>query len=254
MKKRKIVIGNWKMNPESLRDAKALHDGIRRKLVSVKKTTAVICPPAIYISLLKGKSASKKLFYGIQNVAKEKSGAHTGEISALMAKGVGATYAIVGHSERRMMGETNEDVAKKVALLLEQKIRPVVCVGEQAVDEHAGHLAYIKEQLVKGLAGVSAADIMQIVIAYEPVYAIGAKNPVTSHEIHQRNVFIKKILADMYDKTKAFEIPILYGGSVNYENAKELVRGGHVDGLLVGRDSLNADNFAVILKEIDSLA
>ncbi len=194
------------------------------------------------------------LFYGIQNIAKEKAGAYTGEISAVMAKGIGASYALVGHSERRMMGETNEDVAKKVALLLERNIRPVVCVGEKAVDEHAGHLAFIKEQLVKGLAGVSSSDITDIIIAYEPVYAIGAKNPVTSHEIHQRNVFIKKVLADIYDKTKAFEIPILYGGSVNFENAKELVKGGHVDGLLVGRDSLNADNFIQILKEIDSLS
>lgn len=254
MKKRKIVIGNWKMNPESLKEAKNLHDGIKRKLLKVKKTTAVICPPVIFLSLLNAKTASKKLLYGIQNVGKEKSGAHTGEISVSMAKGAGATYALVGHSERRAAGETDEDVNKKVLLLLSQKIHPVLCVGEQAVDEHAEHLTFIKNQLVKGLSGVSSSDIGQVLIAYEPVYAIGAKNPVTSHEIHQRNIFIKKVLSDLYDKNKAFDIPVLYGGSVNFENAKELVKGGHVDGLLVGRDSLNADNFTQILKEIDTLA
>jgi triosephosphate isomerase len=254
MKKKKIVIGNWKMNPDTLKEAKILNEGIRRKLASVKKTVAVVCPPAIFLQGVMSKTSSKKFFYGLQNVSKEKSGSLTGEISVGMAKDMGAAYAIVGHSERRAMGETDEDTCKKVELLLKEKIKPILCVGEPKIDEHAGHLVFIKNQLVKGLNGVSQADIGQVLIAYEPISAIGAKQPITSHEIHQRNIFIKKVLADLYGKAKAFEIPILYGGSVNAENARELVEGGDVDGLLVGRDSLKAENFIKILKEMDALS
>lgn len=254
MKKRKLVVGNWKMNPESLKVAKELNDNIRRKASSVKKAIAVICPPSIFFGGLNVKTSSKKFFYGAQDVSKERSGAFTGETSALMAKNMGASYAIVGHSERRAMGESDDDTNKKVRLLLQEKMRPVLCVGEQKTDEHAGHLSFIKTQLIKGLANVSAGDINQVIIAYEPLSAIGAKYPITSHEIHQRNIFIKKVLADMYGKNKAFEVTILYGGSVNADNAGELVEGGEVDGLLVGRDSLNAENFLRILKEMDTLS
>lgn len=254
MKKRKIVIGNWKMNPNTLKDAEALNDGIRKRLGSIKKAVAVICPPTIFFAKLKSKTSSKKFFYGLQNVGKDTSGAYTGETSVLMAKNIGAAYCIVGHSERRAMGETDEEVSKKIGLLLKEKIRPVLCVGEPKVDEQAGHLSFVKAQLVKGLAGVSPADITQVIIAYEPLAAIGAKHPVTSYEIHQRNIFIKKVLADLYGKAKAFDVTILYGGSVNAENAKELVSGGEVDGLLVGRSSLDAAEFIGILKAMDSLS
>lgn len=254
MKKRKIVIGNWKMNPETLKEAKELNEGIRRKIASIKKAVVVLCPPAIFFGGLNMKTSSKKFFYGVQNVGKEQNGAYTGEASVSMAKSFGTTYSIVGHSERRAMGETDEDTNKKVLLLLKEKMHPVLCVGEQKTDEHAGHLSFIKTQLNKGLMNVPAAEIGQVLIAYEPLSAIGAKYPITSHEIHQRNIFIKKVLADMYGKNKAFEIPILYGGSVNADNAKELVEGGEVDGVLVGRDSLKAESFLRILKEMDSLS
>jgi triosephosphate isomerase len=254
MKKKKIVIGNWKMNPETLKEAKTLVEGIRRKLPSIKKAVAVVCPPSIYFSEVKGKSSSKKLGYGVQKVGKEGSGAFTGDISAVMAKQMGATYSLVGHSECRAAGETDEDVNKKVLLLLKEKMHPVMCVGEPTVDEHAGHLAFIKNQLVKGLNGVVANDISNVIIAYEPLSAIGAKQPFSSYEIHQRNIFIKKVLTDLYGKAKAFDVSILYGGSANAENARELVQGGDVDGLLVGRDSLKAENFIQILKEMDALS
>jgi len=254
MKKKKIVIGNWKMNPGTLKEAKTLNDGIRKKIVSIKKTTIVLCPPSIFFSTLKGKSSSKKLFYGAQNVGKEKEGAHTGEISVSMLKDAGGTYALVGHSERRASGETDEDISKKVALLVTEKMKPVLCVGEKEVDDHAGHLSFIKNQLVKGLSLVSPAQITEVIIAYEPVFAIGAKDPITPHVIHQRNIFIKKVLAELYGKNKAFEVPVLYGGSVTFENAKSLVEGGEVDGLLVGRDSLKTNNFIELVKQIDTLS
>ena len=249
-----MVIGNWKMNPETLKEALVITEGIKRKIASVKRTIAVICPPTIFFVATKGKTSSRKLLYGLQDISQEEGGAHTGETSVLMAKSVGATFAIVGHSECRARGETDGDVCRKIELLLKHKIRPVLCVGEPRVDEHAGHLSFVKEQLVKGLGGVSASNITQVIIAYEPLSAIGAKHPVTSHEIHQRNIFIKKVLADLYGKSKAFEVTILYGGAANAENARELVEGGEVDGLLIGRDSLKPDNFIKTLKAMDSLS
>jgi len=254
MKKKKIVIGNWKMNPDTLKEAIAINDGIKRKIGGIKKAVAVICPPTLFFSNLKTKTSSKKFFYGLQNVAKDASGSYTGEISAAMARNVGASYSIVGHSERRALGETDEEINKKIHVLLKEKICPVLCVGESKVDENGGHLVFIKSQLVKCLAGVSATDITQVIIAYEPLSAIGAKYPVTSHEIHQRNIFIKKVLADTYGKNKAFDVTILYGGAVNAENARELVDGGEVDGLLVGRASLNPEDFMRILKAMDTLS
>jgi len=254
MKKKKIVIGNWKMNPSTLKEAKALNDGIKKKMVAIKKTTVVLCPPSIFLTTLKGKSSSKKLFYGAQSVGKEKSGAFTGEIAVSMLKNAGGTYSLVGHSERRAMGETDDDVSKKVGLLVAENVHPVLCVGEKEVDDHAGHLSFIKNQLVRGLSLISPSQITQVIIAYEPVFAIGAKEPITPHTIYQRNIFIKKVLAEIYGKNKAFDVPILYGGSVTFENAKTLVEGGEVDGLLVGRDSLKANNFIELVKQIDSLS
>jgi triosephosphate isomerase len=254
MKKRKMVIGNWKMNPETLKEASALNDGIKKKLGSIKKAVAVMCPPALYFSQLKTKTASKKFFYGLQNIAKDRSGAFTGEISASMARNAGVSYVIVGHSERRALGETDDEISKKIEAALAEGIHPILCVGEPKMEDSAGYVSFIKNQLVKCLAGVPASSITDVIIAYEPLSAIGAKHPVTSYEIHQRNIFIKKVLADMYGKTKAFDVTILYGGSANAENAKELVDGGEVDGLLVGRASLDPDEFVGILRAMDSIS
>lgn len=253
MKKRKIVIGNWKMNPETLKAAKILHDNIKKRLVKVKKTVPVVCPPSLFVSALRGKTPSRKMAYGVQDVSSEKSGAHTGELSAAMLKSVGVSYCIVGHSERRAMGETDALVSKKAALLLEEGVIPVICIGELSVDVRGDYLIYIKNQLTKSLAGVSAANIGKVIIAYEPVFAVGGSEPVTSHTIHQRNIFIRKVLADLYGKNKAFEVSILYGGSANALNAEELVRGGDVDGLLVGRASLASEDFVGILRALDNI-
>jgi len=250
---KKIIMGNWKMNPESLEEAKKLGDEIRKKIVKTKRTTVVLCPPAVFFNSLKPKIATKNIKYGFQNVHPESSGSFTGEVSARMAKNMKAEYVIVGHSERRLMGETNEIVGKKVSSVIKNGMTAVLCVGEKEIDENAHHLIFVRDQIVKGLSGLKNEDLTKLVIAYEPVFAIGASKPISGHEIHQRNIFIKKILTGLYGKEKAFSVPILYGGSVNSENAKKIVVEGSVDGLLVGRDSLKALNFAEIVKSIDSL-
>jgi triosephosphate isomerase len=251
--RRKILIGNWKMNPQALRDARKIIEDVRKRVALVKSTKIIVCPPSIFLCDIKGTTTSKKIEYGVQNIYQDRSGAFTGEISASMSKSMGAEYAIVGHSERRARGETNDDVAKKVQEILREGMTAVVCVGEKEKDEHANHLEFVRDQVVSALRQVPKEKLWQIIIAYEPVYAIGASQPVSSHEVYERNIFIKKVLCEMYGKDKAFEVPVLYGGSVNDQNAAELVSGGGVDGLLVGRQSIAPESFAAIAKLLDKM-
>lgn len=241
------------MNPESLENAKRIASEIKRKMSSSKKTLVVLCPPAIFFDGVRGKTKSQKIKFGLQNVFYEKNGSYTGEISTFMAKDMRAEYVILGHSERREMGETDEEISKKISATLRNNMTPIFCIGEKEVDEVADHLVFIKEQLLKGLSGVGQQEIEKIIIAYEPVYAIGATNPVSTHLIHQRNVFIKKILTEKYGKQKAFNVPILYGGAVSDDNSKEIIRDGSVDGLLVGRESLKPENFVEMIKRVESI-
>jgi triosephosphate isomerase (TIM) len=250
---KKLIIGNWKMNPETASEAKKLATEIKRKLQNVKKNIAVFCPPAIFLSDVIGTGATSKIKFGIQNVHYEKSGAYTGELSPSMAKSLKVEYAIVGHSERRACGETNEIICRKMSALVRVGIIPILCVGELEIDEHANHLNFIRDQLLRNLGNISMQEIEKIVIAYEPVFAVGGAKPISSHEIHQRNIFIKKVLTEKYGKQKAFEVPILYGGAVNVDNAKEIVRDGAVDGLLIGRQSLNANDFSEIIKRVEAI-
>jgi triosephosphate isomerase len=255
MKKKKLVIGNWKMNVMIVPEAKKLASGVKKKTAKVKKTEVVFCPPSIYLQtvagITKGKKSGKwKL--GVQNVSSEDMGAHTGEISAMQLKQFDVSYCIVGHSERRKMGETDEMVAKKIQAVLRADIVPVLCIGESARDEEGAYLQFIKNQIVKALSGVQKGAISSIVIAYEPVWAIGAKSAMSPRDLHEMTLYIKKCLRELF-ATYAEGVMILYGGSVTAQNAGEIVREGFVDGLLVGRDSLDAQNFSDIVKAVDAV-
>lgn len=252
-KNKKIVIGNWKMNPENITAAKKLIGDIKKKSLAIKKSTVVIVPPSAFFAAVKGTSSSKKILFGFQNVQAEKTGSLTGEVSAAMAESLGAKYVIIGHSERRGLGETDLEISKKVQAVMKLGMVPVLCIGEKEVDEHGGHLVFLKEQLKKDLVYVDMNEIEKVIIAYEPIYAVGATHAITSHQVHERNILIKKILSEMYNKEKAFKVKVLYGGSVNIENARDIIRGGEVDGLLVGRDSLRPENFIEIIKRIETL-
>jgi triosephosphate isomerase (TIM) len=249
---KKIIIGNWKMNPESGEMAKKLFQEIKRRSINIKRSNIVICPPSIFFNELKS-GTTNKIQLGLQNVHFEKSGSFTGEISAAMAKKAKAKYVIIGHSERRNMGESDEIICKKIGSVLRSDLVPILCIGEKEVDGEANHLGFIKNQLIKALGAVSVDELNKIIIAYEPVYAIGASQAIGAHDIYQRNIFIKKVLTEKYGKEKAFKVPILYGGAVNIDNAKEIVRDGAVDGLLIGRESLNAEHFVEIIKRVESL-
>ena len=249
--RKKLVVGNWKMNVMSVAEAKKLVSGVKRKTAKIKKTEVVFCPPLVYVSDLKNLSG-KNHKLGVQNISSEEKGAFTGEVSAAQVRQYGVTHSIIGHSERRKMGETDEMVNKKVHLAFNAKMTPILCIGESMRDENGDYLNFIKMQLKTGLKGVTNAQISDVVIAYEPIWAIGAKDAMQSRDIHAMTIYIKKCLQGMFE-SYASSVKILYGGAVNTANTSEIITDGFVDGLLVGRDSLDVESFSQIIKSVDAV-
>ena len=248
-KTKKLIVANWKMNPESLKEAKKLFDAIKKKNFNTKKLISVICPPYLFESDLALNYRGDKYKFGLQDIHFMSDDNSTGEISTEMAKNSKVEYVIIGHSERRENGETNEIVSSKIKKVIEAGLIPIVCIGEVERDEHGSYLRFIEKQIFESLYGISKIKLAKIVIVYEPVWTIGkGKKSMDSHEIHQMTIFIKKILINLVGKKMAMEIPILYGGSVDSDNCSEIVEMGEVDGLLVGRSSLNPHIFGDILK------
>lgn len=246
----KIVVGNWKMNPPSKKEAEFLLSKISQSLKNTKGSNVVICPPFSYLNL---KNKSKKITFGAQNVSSKTEGSWTGEVSVSMLKSIGITHVILGHSERRSLGEKDEEINEKLINVLKAKLTPILCVGERERDRDANYLSFVEDQIKKCFLNVSKSDVKKIIIAYEPVWAIGkdSKREATKEEFIEMKIFIKKIISDLYDLKTAHDIKIIYGGSVNKDNAKLFVKEGQADGLLVGRDSLNYKNFEQIIKSIN---
>ena len=244
---KKIVIANWKMNPLSEKEAEKLFINTSKYILGIKKTEIVACVPFLYLGKLK--KFARKIKLGAQNSFHEGSGAFTGEISAEMLYGIGARYVILGHSERRAMGETNEDINKKIKSALSVGLVPILCVGEKTRDENHEYLNLIKTQVEECLKGVSKISISKVIIAYEPVWAIGkdAVREATPAEFLEMKIFIKKIFSGIFGLK--VEIPsIIYGGSVDEKNTEDFIKAGEADGFLVGRASLNPEKFSKIVK------
>ena len=253
---KKIVVANWKMNPATLEEAKVIFTRTKRAAGMLARVKVVVCPPAPLISFFVKSAKSEKgggLLMGAQNCAAQDSGSFTGETSSLLLKNIGAQYVIIGHSERRAMGETDTMIAEKVAAALRNGLIPILCIGEQSHDDEGKYLSFLKAQLFASLQGVSKADLEKVIIAYEPIWAIGAKEPMKAHDIHGMTIFIKKTLAELLGRREPPMIPILYGGSVTFENAGEIVKEGMVDGLLVGRDGLK-NEFPRLLQSVNDIA
>lgn len=251
LKKKKLVIGNWKMNIFTTKEAQKLVEGVKKGSMKTKNTDVVVAPPFVYVSELKS-LVSKKVALGVQNIYEEVAGSYTGEVSAQHLPQFKVSYAIIGHSERRVRGESDTSVSKKITRALENKLTPVFCIGESARDDHGEYLTFIKNQLTLGFAGVSKMQVADVVIAYEPVWAIGAKEAMNSTEVHEMTLYIQKCIKEMYGAM--IPIPrILYGGAVTGDNAREIVERGFVDGLLVGRESLKVENFLAIINAVDAI-
>ena len=248
----KIVVANWKMNPQSQKEVEFLLSKMQTEAKNVKNTQIVICPPFPFLYLFK-KLKSKKIFLGSQNISSGIEGPYTGEVSPKMLKNLGVQYFIVGHSERRALGESDKIINEKVLNLLKFKFTPIICIGEATRDKDGFYLSYIGEQIKDCLSGVSKSQIKNVIIAYEPIWAIGANatREATKEEFIEIKIFIKKIISDIYHAKVAHNIPIIYGGSVNPQNAQPFIKEGEADGLLIGRDSLNPKKFGAILSAIN---
>lgn len=252
MKRTTLIIGNWKLNPGTLADAQKLIDGISKKYKQREGQTVVVAPSFLHLSEIGKKIVKKPILLGAQDVASEVMGPFTGEVSAQQLRDAKVEYVIVGHSERRAMGETDELVQKKVALALKNKLTPVVCIGERERDTHGNFFGFVENQ-VKALSQVlNASDIKKVVIAYEPIWAIGTGKTATASDVKEMQLFLFATLTKLYDKPTAQKVTLLYGGSVKPDNAKELHKEGGMSGFLVGGASLKAEDFLAIIKATDT--
>ena len=250
--RKKIVAGNWKMN-KLYSEAVELVDEITMMLKDDKKTdeiTKVIIPAFPYIrKVVRHSHGIKNLFTGAQNCSSEEAGAYTGEVSAAMIKSLEATYVIIGHSERRSYyKETHEDLKRKVNIALGQAITPIFCVGEtKEMRQAKKHFEIIEEQIKDSLFHLPANEFCKLVLAYEPVWAIGTGLTATSSQAQEMHHFIRSIIEKKYGKETANAISILYGGSCNAKNAPELFACPDVDGRIIGGASLIAKDFITII-------
>lgn len=246
---KKLVIGNWKMNPGYLKEAEGLFKSIIKNQKDYKNVDVVACTPFIYLSNL-SKIKSNKVSLGAQDSYQEDTGAYTGNISAHMLTNFKVKYCIVGHSERRAMGEDNEMCNKKIVALLKNGITPILCVGENERDHDHEYLVIVKRQIEECVRGISKSSLTKIVVAYEPVWAIGssAVREVETSECQEMILYIKKVIANISNPSIAHSIRVVYGGSVHPQNSLELITKGGADGFLVGRDSLDVKKFVTIIK------
>jgi len=250
--KHRLVVANWKMNPSTLREAKKLFEGTQKGVSRLRNVDTVVCPPTVFLADVAKARKGTKIGLGVQDVFHTESGAYTGQTSPQMLAGYKATYAIVGHSERRALGETSELVGRKARYAIEEGITTIVCVGESERNEDGTYYFFIREELEAVFAGLGRSELKRLVIAYEPIWAIGktATEAMQPRQLNEMVLFIKKLLIERFGRKPASNVRILYGGSVKADNAEEIVRAGGVDGLLVGSASLDAKEFTNIVKAV----
>ena len=247
-----MIVGNWKMNPETLEEAKELFSALSKKAAKSKRAIAMIAPSAPFISSLSAKKSS--IVVGAQDIAHESDGAFTGSISAMSVKSAGAQFAIIGHSERRAEGDTDEIVAKKVGQAIDVGLDVILCVGEKERDDQAKYLRTIRDQILSVFASIKdKKKLSAITIAYEPVWKIGAQTAMIPSEVHEMSIYIKKVVGEALGNKAGLKTTILYGGSVTAENARRILTEGSIDGLLIGRESHDAESFGTILSYADSI-
>jgi triosephosphate isomerase (TIM) len=242
--RRALIAGNWKMNMTRA-SAVALAEGVVKKAEGLDGVDLAVCPPSCYLDAVSRVVAGSKVALGAQNMYHEREGAFTGEISAAMLCDLGCRYVILGHSERRhILGEPDEAINKKVLAALDAGLTPIVCVGELLAEREAGQtFAVIGRQFDGSLAGLSADQTAKVVIAYEPVWAIGTGKVATPQQAEEVHLALRKMIEKRYNTMLAETVRIQYGGSVKPDNAAELLKQPDIDGALVGGASLKADSF-----------
>lgn len=250
MARQNIAAGNWKMN-KTLKDGLELAKDIRANTTSGQGVLTILAPPAVFLkSVVDLMADAPHIRVAAQNCHQEPKGAYTGEIAVDMIKSIGASHVIIGHSERReYFGETNAILAQKVDLALGADLAPIFCCGEPlSIREAGNHVTYVADQLKEGIFHLSAADFSKIIIAYEPIWAIGTGVTASKEQAQEMHKEIRGLISAQYGAEMAAQISILYGGSVKPANAKDLFAQPDVDGGLVGGASLKADDFVAIIK------
>lgn len=247
--RKRIIAGNWKMF-KTASEVEQFTDALQSEIQQSTKVDVVICPPALYIANLVQATKNTPVNIGAQTMHNEKEGAFTGEISPTMLTSVGAKYVIIGHSERRQyFNETDEWVNAKTIAALEEGITPIVCVGESLEERDAGvTVSTVEEQVSKAFANIAAADVEKIVIAYEPIWAIGTGKTATADDANEVCGAIRHAVATLYNGEAANKVRIQYGGSVNPANIDELLSKEHIDGALVGGASLQTESFLQLIE------
>ncbi len=246
-----VVAGNWKMNKD-LNESVALVSEIKNLLSDDTKVKMIVCPPYTSLETVNALVKDTKIGLGAQNMCAADSGAFTGAISASMIKSVGCEYVILGHSERRtIFGETDDLINSKINKALENSLIPIFCIGETLEERESGEMKNVIERQVKeGLKGLSADQLSQMIVAYEPVWAIGTGKTASPEQAQEVHAFIRGLLTEMYSSEFAEDVTIQYGGSVKSDNAKELIGQPDIDGALVGGACLKADSFIGIAKAV----
>ena len=249
MVKKPFIVGNWKMNltlSEGVEFAKSLKSKLNRK----NETICGICPPFVFLRDICSVLESSGICIAAQNIHSDKNGAYTGEVSAPMIKEIGCTHVLIGHSERRhIFGETDSFINAKIKAALSVNLKPILCVGEKLNEREEGRTEYvIKNQLKEDLKGISADQIKELIIAYEPVWAIGTGRTALPEQANEVHLFVRDCLANEYGRDIANSMCIQYGGSVKPENAGELMAQPAIDGLLVGGASIKLESFLKIIE------
>lgn len=245
--RRPFVAGNWKMNMDRA-SAAALAQAVAEGAGNYPQVDIAVCPPFVYLETVAKAIAGSPVMLGAQNLYPEPKGAFTGEISGPMLKDMGCQFVILGHSERRAMGESSEFVNEKVFAALECQLKPIICVGETLRQRKEGKtLAVVRRQIDGSLSGLSLEQMQQCVIAYEPVWAIGTGENATPEQAEEVQAEIRRLLTERFGKAVAESVRIQYGGSVKASVAADIFQKPNVDGGLIGGASLKADEFLGIV-------
>ena len=247
--RRPVIAGNWKLN-KTVSEAIELVNSLKRELIDIQETEIIVCPVYTALSDVSDLLVDSNISLGAQNVYWESSGAFTGEVSSAMLKDAGCEYVIIGHSERRKyFNESDQTVNKRIKAAQQSELIPIFCVGETLEEREADKtIDVVKRQLAGGLEGLEKEALLNLIIAYEPVWAIGTGKTATPGQAQEVHSFIRNWLVENCSEEVAENLRILYGGSVKSANIKELMQQGDIDGALVGGASLDSSSFAELVK------
>ena len=245
-----IIVANWKAYVEHFEHAQKLF-AVSKKLIRDSSCTIVLAPPTPFLGAL-ALTNKTDIAFSAQDVSASVGGSETGEVTAPMIATVGATYVIVGHSERRARGDTNAQIAEKIERVLSHSLTPILCVGERERDSEGRYLAYIREELTTALAPLDPKERSKVIVAYEPLWAIGktAEHAVQRDDLFEMILYLRKVLGDFLPAKTASRARILYGGAVEADNIRDLSTSGGVDGFLVGHASSQVESFALLVKNL----